>query len=46
MVVINAILDFMPEMSDQSLDWPSCCIAEGADRMTFDLPCDFLLNIV
>ena len=37
LVAVNAILDFVAEGPDESLHWPSSCITQGANSVTFNL---------
>src|SRR5262245_50397910 len=44
-VLVDAFLDFVTEMADEALDWPSRRVAKRADRVTFHLVCHFQQHI-
>lgn len=45
MILIDSVLDFVAIMLDESLNWPSCSVSQGANGMSFDLLCKFPQHI-
>jgi hypothetical protein len=44
-VIVNTVFDFSSERSDQSLNWPSCGVAQCTNRVTFDLVGQLLQHV-
>ena len=45
LIAIDSIFHFSAEGTDESLYWPSCCITQGTNSVTFNLERKFLKHV-